>query len=157
MLLGVDPAEDRTQPLPTSHPQVTYSYMKYVWKKSRKDPRDKQNEVYQDLLRFVNNMQIQAQRVTDDPLQSQEMQKLMARCFLKLGEWQVNLQGINENTIPLVMQYVGAATEHDLKWYKAWHAWAVMNFEAVLYFRHHYSPNDETKVRHLSTGSNNIE
>ncbi|XP_077105803.1 serine/threonine-protein kinase mTOR isoform X2 [Ranitomeya variabilis] len=157
MLLGVDPSEDRTQPLPTSHPQVTYSYMKYVWKKSRKAPRDKQMEAYQDLLRFVNNMQIQAQRIIDDPQQSQEMQKLMARCFLKLGEWQVSLQGINENTIPLVMQYVGAATEHDLKWYKAWHAWAVMNFEAVLYFRHQYSPNDETKVRHPSTGSNNIE
>ena len=40
------------------------------------------------------------------------------RCFLKLGEWQLNLQGINESTIPKVLQYYSAATEHDRSWYK---------------------------------------
>lgn len=39
-------------------------------------------------------------------------------CFLKLGEWQLNLQGINESTIPKVLQYYSAATEHDRSWYK---------------------------------------
>lgn len=42
----------------------------------------------------------------------------MCRCFLKLGEWQLNLQGINESTIPKVLQYYSAATEHDRSWYK---------------------------------------
>lgn len=41
-----------------------------------------------------------------------------SRCFLKLGEWQLNLQGINESTIPKVLQYYSAATEHDRSWYK---------------------------------------
>ncbi|XP_075183475.1 serine/threonine-protein kinase mTOR [Anomaloglossus baeobatrachus] len=157
MLLGVDPSQDRTETLPTSHPQVTYSYLKYVWKKSRKAPRELQMDAFQDLLRFVNSMQIQAQRVTDDPQQSQELQKLMARCFLKLGEWQLTLQGINENTIPNVLRYFSAATEHDLKWYKAWHAWAVMNFEAVLHFRLHYHSKDEPVVPRPSNASINIE
>lgn len=59
-------------------------------------------------------------------------------CFLKLGEWQLNLQGINESTIPKVLQYYSAATEHDRSWYKVsqrtaagvpscafsmWHTW----------------------------------
>lgn len=42
----------------------------------------------------------------------------VSRCFLKLGEWQLNLQGINESTIPKVLQYYSAATEHDRSWYK---------------------------------------
>lgn len=37
---------------------------------------------------------------------------------MKLGEWQLNLQGINESTIPKVLQYYSAATEHDRNWYK---------------------------------------
>jgi hypothetical protein len=45
------------------------------------------------------------------------------RCFLKLGEWQLNLQGINESTIPKVLQYYSAATEHDRSWYKVREGW----------------------------------
>ncbi|KAG7259350.1 hypothetical protein CRUP_032800, partial [Coryphaenoides rupestris] len=41
-----------------------------------------------------------------------------ARCFLKLGEWQLSLQGINESTIPKVLQYYSHSTEHDRNWYK---------------------------------------
>lgn len=157
MLLGVDPALESDQPLPTAHPQVTYAYMKYVWKRTRKAPRETQLEAFQDMQKFVSNVQIQAQRVADDPQHKQELQKLMARCFLKLGEWQLNLQGINEYTIPEVLEYFSAATEHDLNWYKAWHAWAVMNFEAVLHFKHHHQPREEKKVRHPSNASANTE
>ncbi|KAM4652055.1 serine/threonine-protein kinase mTOR [Discoglossus pictus] len=157
MLLGVDPALESDQPVPTAHPQVTYAYMKYMWKSTRKI------EAFQRMQRFVNNVQLQAQRVADDPQQKQELQKLMARCFLKLGEWQLNLQGINECTIPNVLEYYNAATEHDVNWYKAWHAWAVMNFESVLHFKQknqqnqQNQPRDEKKVRHPSTASANTE
>lgn len=48
----------------------------------------------------------------------------VSRCFLKLGEWQLNLQGINESTIPKVLQYYSAATEHDRGWYKVTEAQA---------------------------------
>ncbi|KAG8568464.1 hypothetical protein GDO81_014010 [Engystomops pustulosus] len=151
MLLGVDPALESDQPLPTAHPQVTYAYMKYMWKSTRKI------EAFQHMQKFVSNVQIQAQHVADDPQHKQELQKLMARCFLKLGEWQLSLQGINECTIPNVLEYYNAATEHDLNWYKAWHAWAVMNFEAVLHFKHQYQPREEKKVRHPSNASGNTE
>ncbi|XP_040286249.1 serine/threonine-protein kinase mTOR isoform X4 [Bufo bufo] len=151
MLLGVDPALESDQPLPTAHPQVTYAYMKYVWKRTRKI------EAFQDMQKFVSNVQLQAQHVADDPQHKQELQKLMARCFLKLGEWQLNLEGINECTIPDVLEYFSAATEHDLNWYKAWHAWAVMNFEAVLHYKHHHQPREEKKVRHPSNASANTE
>lgn len=42
----------------------------------------------------------------------------LRRCFLKLGEWQLSLQGINESTIPKVLQYYSHSTEHDRNWYK---------------------------------------
>lgn len=101
------------------------------------------------------------------------------RCFLKLGEWQLSLQGINESTIPKVLQYYSHSTEHDRSWYKvsrrgpgggqgrggapgqasrmclsqAWHAWAVMNFEAVLHYKHQNQGRDEKKLRHASGAS----
>ncbi|XP_059910783.1 serine/threonine-protein kinase mTOR [Gadus macrocephalus] len=77
-----------------------------------------------------------------------------SRCFLKLGEWQLSLQGINESTIPKVLQYYSHSTEHDRNWYKAWHAWAVMNFEAVLHYKHQSAGRDDKKkVRHASGAS----
>ena len=39
------------------------------------------------------------------------------RCYLRLGQWQESLQGINEQSIPAVLQYYAAATEHDSTWW----------------------------------------
>ncbi|XP_029141485.1 serine/threonine-protein kinase mTOR [Protobothrops mucrosquamatus] len=112
-----------------------------------------QIEAFQHMQHFVQMMQQQAQHAiaTEDQQHRQELHKLMARCFLKLGEWQLNLQGINESTIPKVLQYYSASTEHDRNWYKAWHAWAVMNFEAVLHYKLQNQARDEKKkLRHAS-------
>lgn len=40
------------------------------------------------------------------------------RCYLKLGEWQESLQGINDASTPQVLQYYASATEYDPEWYK---------------------------------------
>jgi len=61
--------------------------------------------------------------------------RLLARCYLKLGEWQEAIQGITEESIPAVLRYYAASTDHDAGWYKAWHAWAYMNFESVLFYK----------------------
>lgn len=70
------------------------------------------------------------------------------RCYLKLGQWQENLHGINEDSIMTVLQYYNASTDHDTSWYKAWHSWAYMNFEAVLFYKQLYSQqnSNESKV-----------
>uniref|UniRef100_H3BAC3 non-specific serine/threonine protein kinase n=1 Tax=Latimeria chalumnae TaxID=7897 RepID=H3BAC3_LATCH len=162
LLLGVDPSKQLDHPLPTVHPHVTYAYMKHMWKSSRKI------DAFQHMQHFVQTMQQQAQHAiaAEDQQHKQELHKLMARCFLKLGEWQLNLQGINESTIPKVLQYYSASTEHDRNWYKflifiysqAWHAWAVMNFEAVLHYKHQNQARDEKKkLRHASGASANSE
>uniref|UniRef100_A0A674NNJ5 Serine/threonine-protein kinase TOR n=1 Tax=Takifugu rubripes TaxID=31033 RepID=A0A674NNJ5_TAKRU len=154
LLLGVDPSKQLDHPLPTAHPHVTYAYMKYMWKSSRKI------DAFQHMQHFVQGMQQQAQHAiaAEDQQHKLELHKLMARCFLKLGEWQLSLQGINESTIPKVLQYYSHSTEHDRNWYKAWHAWAVMNFEAVLHYKHQNQGRDEKKkLRHGSGASANSE
>jgi hypothetical protein len=35
-LLGVDPTKNPTQPLPTNQPQVTFAYLKHMWKSNLK-------------------------------------------------------------------------------------------------------------------------
>ena len=60
------------------------------------------------------------------------------RCYLKLGDWQAEL---NPDTLSLttsfssILQYYELATKFDRQWYKAWHAWAFMNFQALLHQR----------------------
>jgi len=61
---------------------------------------------------------------------------MLYRCYLKLGCWQEELQGLTELSIPDVLEYYAAATSHDPSWYKAWHSWAYMNFETVLFYKH---------------------
>lgn len=61
---------------------------------------------------------------------------MIHRCYLKLGFWQEELQGLTELSIPNILDNYAAATFHDPGWYKAWHSWAYMNFETVLFYKH---------------------
>ena len=58
----------------------------------------------------------------------------ISRCYLKLGDWCTNLEekNLTSSTISTILEYYKKATEHDTSWYKAWHAWAYMNFQALL-------------------------
>ena len=38
-------------------------------------------------------------------------------------------------TFPRILEYYSLATEHDKAWYKAWHMWALMNYESVLFYK----------------------
>lgn len=78
---------------------------------------------------------------------------MSCRCYLKLGCWQEELQGLTELSIPDVLEYYGAATYHDPSWYKAWHSWAYMNFETVLFYKHQQSKlqSEQTAEKGMST------
>ncbi|RDW62509.1 hypothetical protein BP5796_10811 [Coleophoma crateriformis] len=58
---------------------------------------------------------------------------LLAKCYLKLGEWQVAAKKGNwhhDHAHEILASYQ-AATHYNPKWYKAWYAWALANFEIV--------------------------
>lgn len=59
--------------------------------------------------------------------------KLLAKCYLKQGEWLTNLkQGDWESEhIHDIIQSYASAKSYNPGWYKAWHAWALANFEVV--------------------------
>ncbi|PNF25178.1 Serine/threonine-protein kinase mTOR, partial [Cryptotermes secundus] len=141
MLLGMDPSQNPDQPLPAHHPQVTFAYTKHLWMSDRRE------EAYSQLHRFVQSslhpqtLQLMGQ---DEDKQQELRCRLLARCYLKLGQWQESLHGINEHTIPAVLQYYATATDHDATWYKAWHAWAYMNFETVLFYKQQQQQQQQT-------------
>ncbi|RZC37432.1 serine/threonine-protein kinase mTOR [Asbolus verrucosus] len=127
MLLGYDPEERPDIPLPKNQPHVTLAYTKHLWVAQQKQ------KAYQKLSQFVSEY---SQGEPTDDITVEEKKRLLARCYLKLGAWQESLEGINEVSIPFILKYYRQATEHDSQWYKAWHAWAYMNFETVLFYNH---------------------
>ncbi|EHL03180.1 putative Phosphatidylinositol 3-kinase tor2 [Glarea lozoyensis 74030] len=58
---------------------------------------------------------------------------LLSRCCLKQGEWQVAQRQGNwqHDQVEDVLASYRAATHFNPNWYKAWHAWALANFEIV--------------------------
>uniref|UniRef100_A0A8D9ABA5 Serine/threonine-protein kinase TOR n=1 Tax=Cacopsylla melanoneura TaxID=428564 RepID=A0A8D9ABA5_9HEMI len=123
MLLGIDPSLHPDNPLPIEHPHVSFAYTKHLWSAGHKELAFKQLQTF----------------VTDAVARAEDG-RLLARCYVKLGEWQESLQGIIEESISAVLQYYAAATDHDEAWYKAWHSFAYMNFETVLFYKHQPSP-----------------
>merc|ERR1719270_2504428 len=137
-ILGVDPSLNPDQPLPFTLPQATFAYCKHLWGSSQQEMAFSQ--LHNFVKKFLHPRSVQLTAAASPDLEAErqlgETRKLLARCYLKLGSWQEALQGLNEASIPTVLQYYTAATEHDSTWYKAWHAWAVMNFETVLFYKH---------------------
>ncbi|XP_050299177.1 serine/threonine-protein kinase Tor [Anthonomus grandis grandis] len=124
-LLGYDPELSPEKPLPISQPQVTFAYCKHLWQ------MDQRQRAYDQLQTFLTNY-VQMEGVDTS---FEERQRLLARCYLKLGTWQENLEGINATTIRSVLKCYEKATEFDKDWYKAWHSWAYINFETVLFYK----------------------
>lgn len=131
MLLGSDPSQNRDSPLPTHEPRLTLAYAKHLWVAG-----DKQL-AYDQLQRYVEGAE------AGDP----EQCRLLARCHLKLGSWCESLLGINDVSIPVILQNYSDAIELVSDWYKAWHAWAYMNFETVLFFKHQQDLTENASER----------
>ncbi|KAF6208231.1 hypothetical protein GE061_016683 [Apolygus lucorum] len=145
MLMGTDPSVNVDQPLPTNFPQVTYAFTKHLWTSGEK------NRAYSQLNQFVQTAQnLSAIHLSgpDEFKQPELRRRLFARCYMKLGSWQEQLQGINDQSIPSILQCYMTATEHDKMWYKAWHAWAYMNFQTVLFYKNQ-------QMQHLSEEEKN--
>lgn len=78
---------------------------------------------------------------------------MVCRCYLKLGRWQEELQGLTECSITSVLECYSSATTHDPSWYKAWHSWAYMNFETVLFYKNQQNKlqsNEQTGEKGIS-------
>ena len=120
-------------------PQVVYAQLKYMWAKGQ------QKEALRHLVDFTTRMSqdlgLNPNDLITQPLPSEgpgipkhveEYTKLLARCFLKQGEWQIALNNNwRTETSEIILGAYLLATHFDNKWYKAWHNWALANFEVI--------------------------
>ncbi|KAI8620292.1 armadillo-type protein [Chytriomyces sp. MP71] len=124
-------------------PHVIYSCLKHAWASGVKEVKE---HAFDQLRQFtktlvdrlgiatLNDINIQLETSKTD-IERLSMIKLLARCYLKLGEWQEALEEeLNDAVIPEILRSFLAATHCDKTWYKAWHSWALSNFEALSYF-----------------------
>ncbi|KAJ3115083.1 phosphatidylinositol kinase- protein kinase tor1, partial [Physocladia obscura] len=117
-------------------PQVTYACLKHAWscgiarQTTLKQMRQFTTYLAGKLRISSLDMIEYDQLVVNE--ESKALLKLLARGYLKLGEWQWALEGgMNANILSDVLQSYLAATKCDKTWYKAWYQWALSNFKAL--------------------------
>lgn len=77
-----------------------------------------------------------------------KFRKLLSKSYLKLGEWQTALQRTDwrPEHVRDVLSAYAAATQYNRDSYKAWHAWALANFEVVTMIAGQTSRDNSTRV-----------
>ncbi|KAJ9098776.1 hypothetical protein QFC19_006252 [Naganishia cerealis] len=134
-LLGTSPPSgSETQGQTRAPPHVVYAYFKYTWAKGdRADSLDWLRAFTARLSADVGLTTVngQARMISADPALL-NYTKLLARCHVKLGQWQVALQDswVANNPGEILGNYQ-FATQLDPDWYKGWHTWALANFEVI--------------------------
>ncbi|THH04859.1 hypothetical protein EW145_g5218 [Phellinidium pouzarii] len=116
-------------------PNVVYAQLKFMWANKLQD------DALQYLRQFTENLShdlknekaVGMGRPAVSKQKLDEMSKLLARCYFKQAQWQHTLkpEEWNEENIKDILQSYHLATHYDPLWYKAWHTWALANFEVV--------------------------
>ena len=136
----VDNLDDPDQPYAVvAPPPVVYAQLKYLWA----DGSEK--DALSHLITFTSRMTMDLgldptnmirERVVEKSNTSPEnvtaYTKLLSRCFLKQGEWRAALEPNWRLVDPdsILGSYL-LATHFDKSSYKAWHNWALANFEVI--------------------------
>ena len=132
---------------PKAPPAVIYAHLKFMWAcgahaESLSYLRDFTASLAEDLgLAGVDeNGSLVVPDVSAAPRMA-DFARLLARCYFKLGEWQVtmNEDWVVDDTYDVIHSY-RRATELDRNWYKAWHAWALANFDVITHHERHGQP-----------------
>lgn len=159
---GSDPIHPNTAKAP---PPVVYAQLKYLWATGSHE------EVLHHLIGFTSRMahdlgldpsnmiaQSVPQNATVPSQHIETYTKLLARCFLKQGEWRVAIQPNwrVQNPDAILGSYL-LATHFDKNWYKAWHNWALANFEVISMITSTIKNETQEKTNGTTDGVWNIE
>ncbi|KAL3427760.1 phosphatidylinositol 3-kinase tor2 [Phlyctema vagabunda] len=145
-------------PITNIQPHVNYAVLKFYWASGRQAQALEGLKIFTaDLADRLEAAQMAAQGMNGEahinggytngmnglngnshayllsPKAMAEHTVLLARCCLKQGEWQIaqkNGNWKNEHVDDVLASY-RYATHYNSTWYKAWHAWALANFEIV--------------------------
>jgi len=134
-------------------PPVVYAYLKYLWAIP-----ENRSHAFQIMKIFTKNLVNQLEKTSYNDMSyhmdsnnnmnsyqnTVKLKKLIARCYLRLGEWQkAQTDELTIETIPEILSSLHSATYYDNEWYKAWHSWALTNFEVINYYE---KANDNNNV-----------
>ncbi|CAO1620752.1 unnamed protein product [Jaminaea pallidilutea] len=117
-------------------PPVIYAHLKYSWARHSKP----------HTLAYLRKFTVElasdlglSEGETGPPTDWQQVspqlassRRLLARCYFKQGEWQaaLNEDWVTDDSLDVIDSH-RRATELDRGWYKAWHAWALANFDVI--------------------------
>lgn len=137
-------------------PKVVYAHLKYMWATDNKYEafqrlKEFSSRLSKDLKIDPNNDLFQSLDVNGDKKTNfNEYTKLLSRCYHKQGEWQTAFQeNWSKKNICEILQSYKLATQYDPECYKAWHAWALANFEVVTYYEKENKNPPEIYEEHI--------
>ncbi|CAO3647953.1 unnamed protein product [Mucor fragilis] len=169
----------------TPHPKIVYAQLKHMWDSASIAPAERAPAIRARALSILRDftaqktqdlglnpdemavsMPIDPSRITDDVA---EYTRLLSRCYLRQGEWQRALSyELSQETIPEILCSFLLATRFDQNWYKAWHSWALANFDIIDYherlhpdqlpaqiFNHHIVPAVQGFFRSIALSKEN--
>jgi FKBP12-rapamycin complex-associated protein len=143
-ILSHDPAYSTDEPLSDKYPSVTFAFVKHLWQTGERD------RAFDLLSKFVHTLQ-----PLTPATQNTQDTRLLARCYQKLGDWRLQLEERGGSVpsrgpaISAILQHYHRATEYNRSSYKAWHAWAFMNLQALL---EHKKPSSGKAAVYSSPG-----
>jgi FKBP12-rapamycin complex-associated protein len=124
------PVADFASPeLLVNEESVVYACLKHLWASGNQQKAFEQMKAFANIISTkigIKSLADIANRTNTPSL------KLLARCYLKIGDWQVGMQeGWSETGIPEILNSYLASKTCDRSFYKAHHAWASANFEVL--------------------------
>ncbi|RWR77912.1 serine/threonine-protein kinase TOR isoform X2 [Cinnamomum micranthum f. kanehirae] len=117
-------------------PEVMLAYLKYQWfigdDHKRKNAFCRLQELSIELAEMAN---ISPGASSGSANTSGLGVPLLARVYLKLGNWQWALSpGLEEESIPEILMAFRSATQCATNWAKAWHRWALFNTAVMSHY-----------------------
>jgi FKBP12-rapamycin complex-associated protein len=126
-LLHVPSTDFTALDIKNNAPPVIYACLKHLWAAGNR------MKAYSQMKEFTNEL-VTCFGIESTDSTNRPIIRLLARCHLRIGEWQNALyEDSEEHVLPDTLRSYLAATQYDKNWYKAWHAWAYANFEVVSY------------------------
>ncbi|KAG8220979.1 hypothetical protein J3R82DRAFT_2485 [Butyriboletus roseoflavus] len=115
-------------------PNVVYAQLKYMWANGSHE--ESLSFLRQFSASLARDLQVETKEHSQRPGVTKhkldELSRLLARCYFKQGQWQVELkEDWGARNVKDILHSYLLATHYDPNWYKAWHTWALANFEVI--------------------------
>lgn len=121
-LLGIDYKKIADLEFSNAPHNVAYAYLKHCWVSGDK------GKTLEGMRRFTR-------RISENADDSSTSNKLLSRCYYRLGQWEKNYHDhLESGFIPELLDVFMSSIKHDENWYKAWHGWALTNFEVISFY-----------------------